>query len=373
MKNESENEDESAPSRVSHSMVLEDRDWSLVSGFWISCMDIDDKKNLPSWVQGSLDNNNNNNNNNNSYGITNIEEIHEIGKDEYNSTDPRHKRQTFAIRIGYNGCEYNGYQMQKGNNNINTVEGDIYNALGLSTNAAGRTDNNVSAISQIISFHSYENITPQDILKKLKDSDACKLKRLGAWDCYRVPRKFHALFSATWRRYLYLLPLKMNEVNNNIIYDIDVQFVNLLFSKLEGLPLSYNGFAYREWIDINKGDNGDICTLYKACAFLVDLDASSFDNIHHDNNNLKKPAMCVELIGTRFLRRMVRILVATACRESLLPLTIRDPDKLLNICKEGDRKKAHSSINGIGLAMAGVGYNIDDLKPKHGVSKKRKL
>lgn len=353
--------------RDSHSMVLEDRDWNIVCDFWKSCMNMDmDIDQLPIWVRTSLDNN---------YGITNIKEIHEIGKDEYNSTDPRHKRQTFAIRMGYNGCEYSGYQMQKGNNNILTVESDIYNALGLSTMAAGRTDSNVSAISQIISFHSHENITAKDILQKLKDSDACKLKRLGAWDCYRVPRKFHALFSATWRRYLYLLPLKKNGSNNDM-YDIDVQFVNLLFQKLEGLPLPYNAFAYREWID----KNGDICTLYKACAFLVDLDINGSSSDYNDNNNnkcssslIKKPAMCVELVGTRFLRRMVRILVATACRESLLESNIRDPDKLLNICNEGDRKNAHTAINAKGLAMAGVGYELDDLKPKHGISKKRKL
>ena len=368
---ESENE-EYLLSRDSHSLILEDRNWSLVTEFWSTCITVDDRMRLPFWVLGSSSSSSSSSSSVDfNYGITNIKEIHEIGKDEYNSLDPRHKRQTFAIRIGYNGCEYRGYQMQKGLNN-NTVEGDIYNALGLSTNAAGRTDSNVSAISQVISFHSHDNLTPDDILQKLKDSDACKSKRLGAWDCYRVPRKFHALFSATWRRYLYLLPLKVNEANKDTIYDIDVEFVNLLFQKLEGLPLSYNAFAYREWIT----SNDDICTLYKSSAFLVDLDISdsfSHNSDSSDRSSMKKPAMCVELVGTRFLRRMVRILVATACKESLLPSAVRDPEKLLNLCKEGDRKKAHSPINGIGLAMAGVGYPLNDLKPKHGISRKRKL
>ena len=89
-----------------------------------------------------------------------------MGVEEYNSSDPRHKRQTFAVRIGYNGIEYNGYQIQKGTEGVVTVEGDIFNILGQSTNAAGRTDSHVSAISQVISFHSYDNLTPQSILDK---------------------------------------------------------------------------------------------------------------------------------------------------------------------------------------------------------------
>jgi len=293
-----------------------------------------------------------------------------MGIDEYSSSDPRHKRQTFAIRIGYNGVEYNGYQIQKGSNDdIVTVEGDISQALGHSINAAGRTDSNVSAISQIISFHSYENLTPASILEKLENSKACQSKRLGAWDCYRVPRKFHALFSATWRRYLYLLPLKtVDEVDSNNRYDIDVSFVNVMFQKLEGLPLSYNAFAYREWIDKSKREKGDTCILYKACAFIVDLDLANADT-----KNVVRPAMCVELVGDRFLRRMVRILVATACRESLLPLNERCSEKLLNICKEGDRKKSALAISGIGLSMGGVGYDLDAFrKPKHGASKKKR-
>jgi hypothetical protein len=37
-----------------------------------------------------------------------------VGIDEFSSNDPRYKRKTFAIRIGYNGSKYNGYQRQKG-------------------------------------------------------------------------------------------------------------------------------------------------------------------------------------------------------------------------------------------------------------------
>jgi tRNA U38,U39,U40 pseudouridine synthase TruA len=154
-------------------------------------------------------------------------------------------------------------------------------------------------------------------------------------------------------------------------YDIDVPFVHTLFQKLEGIPLKFNAFAYREWIDKSKRENGDVCTLYRARAFVVNLD---LDDLRENANDFVKPAMCVELVGDRFLRRMVRILVATACRESLLPLNERDPGRLLDICKEGDRGRSALAISGVGLAMSGVGYNLEDFsKSKHGVSKKRKI
>ena len=89
--------------------------------------------------------------------------------------------------------------------------------------AAGRTDRGVSAISQIISFATFDDVTADDILREFNASLACRQGHLWAWDCQRVPRKFQALFSATWRRYLYLFPLCDGLYNGNV--DVDVPFV----------------------------------------------------------------------------------------------------------------------------------------------------
>jgi hypothetical protein len=52
--------------------------------------------------------------------------------------------------------------------------------------------------------------------------------------------------------------------------DLDVAFVNRCLKQIEGLALPYNGFAFRE--DRGTEDSAsDVCTLYKARAFLVDL------------------------------------------------------------------------------------------------------
>jgi hypothetical protein len=108
-------------------------------------------------------------------------------------------------------------------------------------------------------------------------------------------------------------------------------------------------------------------------------------------------AMCVELVGSRFLRQMVRIMVvrehwseivitlplitfcddaytdlffclfayllfqSTAARESILPEGIRNENIMLDICATRDRSRASSALPGRALCFAGVGYDARDL------------
>lgn len=81
----------------------------------------------------------------------------------------------------------------------------------------------MSALSQIISFHTFDDVTADEILQQLKASEACRSGQLIGWECYRVPRRFHALYSATWRRYVYVFPLNPGPYCG---FDVDVDFVN---------------------------------------------------------------------------------------------------------------------------------------------------
>jgi hypothetical protein len=174
---------------------------------------------------------------------------------------------------------------------------------------------------------------------------------------------------ATWRRYIYLFPLNGNDVSG---YDIDVDFVNKCLSKIENIELPYLSLSYRESDRLSGSEEGlkDRCVLYKARASIVDvanvipssgytvggsseehlsrvrfLDElgselvtlqSSIDSKknqgHSDDltadlvNALSKKrelfddtlalfdytsgakTLCIELVGSRFLRQMVRIL-----------------------------------------------------------------
>ena len=125
------------------------------------------------------------------------------------------------------------------------------------------------------------------------------------WDCKRVSRKFHPIFSATWRRYIYLFPVSPGLYEDDI--DVDVAFVDrcfsrlgvsstnnssnlfLLLDRLQGKVLSYNGFAHRDSRDTGLGLS-DNCQLCRAQAKLVEI--SSLPKVR---------AIAIELVGDRFL------------------------------------------------------------------------
>lgn len=95
--------------------------------------------------------------------------------------------------------------------------------------AAGRTDKDVSALSQVICFSTTTTTTappevePDDILAAFEASDAFKAGRLIAFDCQRVPKMFNARSSAIWRRYIYLFPLCVTLTGE---YDVDIFHLN---------------------------------------------------------------------------------------------------------------------------------------------------
>lgn len=288
--------------RASHSTFFKDRDWPAVTTLWRYLMKQEwATTNLPTVDQEIKFTN---------FEVTNLDTIHKIGLTEYSSADPRYKRKTFAMRIGYDGSSYNGYQSQKGSIGVRTVEEELFDALGGRTCcAAGRTDGDVSAISQIICFSTYDEVTPESLLINVAASEAAQSERLRVFECVRAPRRFHSLFGATWRRYLYVMPLNKGTYDGGV--DVDVAFVNAALRRLEGRKLPYNAFAYREDRAVDQTDH---CTLYCARAFLVHLDSPStverVESVDSDTQFESVPmGLCVELVGDRFLRRMVRILV----------------------------------------------------------------
>lgn len=340
--------------RNSHIQFFNQRNWDAIQNFW-GAMVVG--KELPRFINGSK-----------TFGITDLNAISRCGELEFSKTsDPRYKRKTFALRIGYNGSSYHGFQMQRGHD-VYTVEEDIKRILGQSCVAAGRTDKGVSAVSQIISFHTFNDLSLEQVLNNFAESSAAT--SLTAYQCVRVPRRFHALFSASWRRYLYLLPMEHCPPEGSDLVThhppIDVEFVDSCFKPLVGKELSYNGFAFRDARDTGEGLS-DICTMFVARAFEVELERGSreeeevasgkeeatakvvFTNqAPGERDNGKKcdsdnvsngtsgdtgagyaqkvapsaKALCVELVGSRFLRRMVRILVVSAAARSLRVLRV---------------------------------------------------
>jgi tRNA pseudouridine(38-40) synthase len=255
--------------------LIEDRDWPVCRSIWQRC--IADPDWTPDFIRGNED-----------YGITELSRLSYEGS-TYVSKD---RRKTFAMRIGYIGDRYNGFQRQAGIDGVYTVEDDLLQVIGKPSVAAGRTDKNVSALSQVVSFHTHEEGHTVEFLRmRFKAFESHHFRLM---ECHRVPRKFHALFLATWRRYIYLVPLKGGPYGG---HDIDVGFVHDSLKHLEGTNLSYKALEIKGTSKHKEDtkDHGYNCTLIRAQARYVLLQDVNFCGF--------------EFVGNRFLRHMVRTLV----------------------------------------------------------------
>jgi tRNA U38,U39,U40 pseudouridine synthase TruA len=113
-----------------------------------------------------------------------------------------------------------------------------------------------------------------------------------------------------------------------------VERLNHTLQQLEGKELDYVGLSYGK-----VKTETTLCTLELCRASLVTLSWSH------------KRLVCVELVGDRFLRRMVRILVSTALRQVL---SEEDPgkheeDALIHLIETRERKLAARAAPPFGL------------------------
>ena len=236
-------EDEVKMKRDRFASFVATRNWKFSEGYWSRTIKYCCNT-LPDFVEGdqSL----------NGFGVSNLTPIREAGeKGEFTSKNSRYQqKQTFALRIGYDGNAYHGYQKQKYCPGL-TVEDDLTTALGRNTIGAGRTDRGVSGVSQVICFAVQDTkITADEFVSKFKESVPYQEGRLAVYDCQKVPKKFHSRASATWRRYLYMFPLnRVDEaaqeigvqgvyacsqdtaLGNTKKYDVDVEYLNQVFAR----------------------------------------------------------------------------------------------------------------------------------------------
>jgi len=147
---------------------------------------------------------------------------------------------------------------------------------------------------------------------------------------------------------------KPKSYDENRMYDIDIDFINIVLQKIEKKTLHCNCFTTTKDVSTES----DLCTIFRSRAQLVDLDRDQQDS-NSDSTEFKSPAICIELVGSRFLRCMVRIIISTVIRESFLDKKDRRSNILLNCCASGSRHNAALPINGKGLSLCGVGYTIE--------------
>ncbi|XP_011094040.2 uncharacterized protein LOC105173848 isoform X1 [Sesamum indicum] len=320
----------------------------------------------------------------------------------------RWARVTFKILLSYHGSSFDGWQKQPG---LNTVQGLIERSLGKFVDekkvqllkekklpidgcavVAGRTDKGVTALEQVCSFYTWrKDVTAVEIKDAVNGAAPGKIRVISVSP---VSREFHPNFSAKWRRYLYIFPFndenmddKEGQSKKNVLdvtvrregqygecfheencarvtdgddqhesqtrnkpLTFEISRVNHLLHQLEGKLLSFRMFARDTKASRNIGPPTE-CFLYHARAAEAYLPCSK--------DGTRTKTMCIELVANRFLRKMVRVLVATAIREAAAGA---DDDALLKLMDATCRRATAPPAPPDGLCLVDVGYTEFDRK-----------
>lgn len=180
----------------------------------------------------------------------------------------------------------------------------------LDIRVCGRTDAGVHAAQQICRIRTRKPVSELEIQNYINQhplSFVSQKLRLKCNYVSEVTSFFHPTFCATCRAYAYFIDISNNPTTfsnspqNGIprLKERHVPLLNSLFRSLERKSLDYYAYSYGK-----VKTETTICTLYH----------SRVSMFSHNDQNL---VICIELVGDRFLRRMVRTLVSTAIREVL--------------------------------------------------------
>jgi tRNA pseudouridine38-40 synthase len=111
----------------------------------------------------------------------------------------------YRLDVAYDGSGFRGYAKQEGHR---TVQGEldlaITTVLGadISTAVAGRTDAGVHALGQVVSFQYDGDVDGERLARSLNGMVGPEVAIKGV---VAESGQFNARFSATWRRYRYLI------------------------------------------------------------------------------------------------------------------------------------------------------------------------
>jgi tRNA pseudouridine38-40 synthase len=251
---------------------------------------------------------------------------------------PTDKKPCFLLRLGYRGSDFCGWQTQPNNNDLPSVQQTLEECLAeldggtVNVRVCGRTDAGVSAVGQVARYRcrSIRGVTATDVQKHLIDLPRIGLRCL---DVLPVTRSFHPSFGAQTRAYVYLLDVDAIENPSHVVQHLDAQLQTLQGQTLDYISLSYGRIKTQT----------SICTLYHAQAHLV------------QDTETGREAIAVELVGDRFLRRMVRLLVENSLRIAMRPKP-QPLDALLDHVQSCDRGRSGNSCPPDGLIFVAATF-----------------
>ena len=244
----------------------------------------------------------------------------------------------YFIEVAYLGTSFNGFQIQ---DKQLTIQGEINRALSLvlkqeiQTTTSSRTDACVHAYQNYLHFDTEKRITT----KTIYSMNAIVHKDLVIKNIYIVEPNNHSRFDAIGRKYSYHVIQEKNPFLKETAYffpfPIDVELMN------EAAQLLIGKFDFTSFSKRNTDVNNYYCT----------IELAYWEN--------QKNSLTFHIQSNRFLRGMVRAIVATLLQVGRKKISIQDFQSIID---SKDCTKADFSAEGCGLFLEEVKYNIP-LKP----------
>lgn len=249
-----------------------------------------------------------------------------------------------ALGIEYDGSRYFGWQRQQ---NVASVQQELETALSKIANApcevfcAGRTDAGVHGTGQVVHFET-ESVRPMQ--SWCFGSNANLPADIAVRWAVEVPDEFHARFSATARRYRY------------VIYN----------HKLRSAILPKGISHYYHPLDAEK--------MHQAGQYLLgENDFSSFRaaqcqshtpwrNVHHLNVWRQQDYVIVDIQANAFVHHMVRNIVGSLIE---VGLGKQPPEWIGWLLAQRDRTLAAATAHAEGLYLVDVTYPEEFGIPKN--------
>jgi len=309
----------------------------------------------------------------------------------------REGRRTFAAKCTYHGPSFAGFAWNASRDFAydGTFEpgcASVSAALQLAlrpvldktrpTPSAGRTDRGVSALASCVSLWSKSDAISAAEIERLVNEDSApgKAGLLRVSDVRETGSAFHATFAAKSRRYVYCLPKNQAfRESRTPKADLDARIIDRILAALvrecANAPIDMHAFAR----GTPPGKSSDV-TFRVARAFEAKLPSPPGDGADSDNDSKvtagvrrsksrndahddtiditdidADEVIVIELVADRFLRKLIRCLVATTIREAAV--FAGDDDVLLRIARSRERRAAAPPAPALGLAFAGVEYD----------------
>lgn len=230
------------------------------------------------------------------------------------------KRRHFLLRLAYRGSDFCGWQTQPNNHQLPSVQQTLEEWVEklegekVDIRVCGRTDAGVNAIGQIARYRSHHEGLQVGQVKEYLSRISVSSNGLKCLDVLPVAKSFHPSFGAESRAYVYLIDIENLKDPSRVASVIHRQLQSLQGQALDYVALSYGKLKTQT----------AVCTLYHAQCCIVESPTTGHQ------------ALCIELVGDRFLRRMVRMIVETSLRIAVLP-NLQPDDALKRYIENRDR------------------------------------